>query len=307
MGQKSESERRRSVSQLLRRCCRSARHRCIVMVAMPVSVGLLAGGCGSSGSSNSSTSSSVATGASSTQSTASVPVSTSTTISKSSGKWIQFTLTTSDGWQYSGSVPLPTATASATKDISSSPPGQAKVGVSLTSTPVLETRQFSDTNPGRPNGPQLKVDPGTFVFPMPAKAVSDFGTSMLDDSGYASLGNYDLGGGCSLQPPYGGGQYWWPGGADAIYCSDTTGSGEAQYSASESLVDQFVADLHGLQPIYVVDWDPNGFSGCNIAIFQSEDIQYAPDYSQKCSAKVTISVAGSPSGNSGASGNTGGQ
>jgi hypothetical protein len=111
---------------------------------------------------------------------------------------------------------------------------------------------------------------------------------MLSASGSASIGNPDIGGGCSLDAPYGGGQYWWPGGSDAIYCPDTSGSGEAQYSASESLVDQFVTALHGVQPIYVINWDPNGFSGCNVAIYPSGKVQYAPGYSANCSAKLTI-------------------
>jgi hypothetical protein len=178
--------------------------------------------------------------------------------------------------------------ASASSDISSSPPGKAQLDISLASTPVLQDIQFTDTNPGRPNGPKLTVSPGWFVFPMPGNVASRLYASMLTDSGESTIGSAQIGS-CQLSPPYGGGEYWWPGGADAIYCPDATNTGGGQYPATESIVNKFVAELRAIKPIYVVNWDPNNFSGCNVAIYPSGRVKHAPGFSQSCS-KFVIKV-----------------
>lgn len=156
----------------------------------------------------------------------------------------------------------------------------------------MSTTQFTDTNPGRPNGPVLSVGPGWLVFPLPGQTLDALGTSMLTDSGLAGLPDYGVGDGCRLDLPYGGDQSWWPTG-QAVFCPPTTGSGEAKYPATESLVNQVIADVqHGVSPIYVVNWDPNDSSSCNVAIYPSGQIKYAPDFQQEC-AKLSIKVTGS--------------
>jgi hypothetical protein len=107
--------------------------------------------------------------------------------------------------------------------------------------------------------------------------------------GNATIGSAPVGS-CQLEPPYGGGEYWWPDSQDALYCPDTTGTGDAQYPARQTVVSAFVAALQHVQPIYVIDWNPVNSSACNAALFPSGAVKYAPGFTENC-ARLSIAVS----------------
>jgi hypothetical protein len=83
---------------------------------------------------------------------------------------IAFHALTRNGWEYEGVVPYPEPEASFKKNISSSPPGAAKVEASFWAD-IPEVRlEYPDTNPGRPDGPLLEVAPGRFKYQLPRSA-----------------------------------------------------------------------------------------------------------------------------------------
>ena len=80
---------------------------------------------------------------------------------------IQFRFTLAEGWLYSGTIPWPTESLRFSKDISSSPPGQAQLRVSTIGNGPKAPRSLSDTNPGRPDGPATNPTMMTYFFSLP--------------------------------------------------------------------------------------------------------------------------------------------
>jgi len=91
-----------------------------------------------------------------------------TTSTTSAPTSIAFQFTDALGWTYSGVVPIASETIQFSVDIGSSPPGQAQIAVAISNTKGVSDVSFSDTNPGRPDGPQLTVQRGQFVEQLPS-------------------------------------------------------------------------------------------------------------------------------------------
>jgi hypothetical protein len=211
---------------------------------------------------------------------------------------IDFNLTTSDGWTYSGTLPLPSATLSVSSNIKASPPGQAQVQLKLKTSDVVPTLTFSDTNPGRPDGPKLTVAPGIFAFEVPTAVMGPLSSDMLDSSGDASI-DYTIGP-CQLYAPY---QGFWPYpdptydgdgsssyGSQDLTCSPANGTGTEPYSVPEADVTALASALHDEQPAYVINLDPY-LSACNEIIYPSGQTAQAPDFADNGCAALTISVS----------------
>lgn len=147
---------------------------------------------------------------------------------------IAFTYTDSDGWTYSGSIPVPDITLSFSKDVSSSPPGQAQLVVQLNGT-LPQPMTFADTNPGRPNGPTLDVGAGGLEWPVKLPA---------DDSLYSTPYAGVTFGPCALfnaDPSHLINTGPWDPNQSGIVCSLASGAGSAESpAANESDVDQLV-------------------------------------------------------------------
>src|SRR5664280_2197083 len=96
------------------------------------------------------------------------------------GMKVTFDYTDPAGWHYSGSFPLPSRRAiSFSKDVSSSPPGMAKIIPKLLNSQVDPTSP--NDNPGR-QGPQLKVT-GYLAYPVPA---NNQGPTFGEPCGYSA-------------------------------------------------------------------------------------------------------------------------
>jgi hypothetical protein len=85
---------------------------------------------------------------------------------------VTFDYTDPQLWHYSGSFPYVDGKAfTLSKDISSSPPGMAKIAVALNIKP--ESLIFSVDNPGRPGGPGIEVEDHV-AFPRPKQYLGPF-------------------------------------------------------------------------------------------------------------------------------------
>lgn len=145
---------------------RGSRLRFHFLGSLVVLTSLLLSACGSNGAAATSGSSSAKPDR--TQgTTGSVPTTstTSTTSTTAPSHLLNFAYTNPTGWTYSGSIHVPSAKEHAAVDISGSPPGYAKVSVSVTVNPGIPAHTvFQDTNSGRPDGPSLIITSGRIMF-----------------------------------------------------------------------------------------------------------------------------------------------
>jgi hypothetical protein len=199
---------------------------------------------------------------------------------------VRFALTTSDGWTYAGELPFPPQTAAFRKDISSSPPGSAKVTASV-SGQAIPSMTFSDTNPGRPNGPKLTVSPGMLAY----RVGADLLTNSNHYDGPSAFGP------CQIAQESGALSSW-PFSGDTvgtIICQPGTSAGTSQDDGPESQIDALISQLKGEHPTYVLNLlDPTG-NDCNIFITPSHQIIKSPTFPVNCGfdRKLTVSVGGS--------------
>jgi hypothetical protein len=165
-------------------------------------------------------------------------------------KQIHFEVTTSEGWHYTGSVPFPTQALTLSKDVSSSPPGTAKLIAEVQGDTVERVTVPAD-NPGRSNGPELTVRPGYFAYKFP------------DDVRSASLGGTP----CDIAED--GSNYEYEPYTVVIACSpgenDGSASGEATNDTDEANADALIAAMSSVHPTYVMSFAPYGRT-CNIFI-----------------------------------------
>lgn len=277
----------------------------ITIAALIASVTLA--GCSNSNGSQS-TATSTTTGNRAVGSSTTSAESGTTTVSSGNAptpKTLSFTYTDTQGWTYTGSLPIPGAQLNGTADISSSPPNEAKLQLSLTVSPEqTEQASFSDTNPGRPDGPQLVVQPGILYFPV-GSAGSSLGQDMEGDVGPGE----DLSvGPCSLLPV--GTQTlgaWGPSGtadvpiglypdppnvAENIACHPSSGSGEWSISDAQGDVQAVVSALSGLQPYYDLTINDNGYysAECDILISPTGSVQQNPASSSSGCGSLVASV-----------------
>lgn len=253
------------------------RYRWLGTMSAVAALAVVAAGCGGGGSSALSGNSAGSGATTTTTPTAKKSPSTTTTSqAASSGKQIHFTVTNSDGWQYSGSVPLPKYTFKYSSDISAAPPGNAAIRVSI-SGPAIGTMDFSDVNAGRPDGPQLAVAPGVFAFPISGALANDsFGQLTFGACGLAGNAGTDY----DFEP------------FDVeVDCAPGSGTGPSSGTSStytdQSSIDALVALLDSEQPTYVINFAPPE-AECNIFISPTGTVTDVPG-SGGCGATVTVS------------------
>jgi hypothetical protein len=218
-----------------------------------VVVSLVTTACGSSGSQpsarNSSSGGSSSPSTSSTGSTSSSTAASSTATKPPPPKQLQISYTAPDGWQYSGTLPLPDVAWSFSKNISSSPPGRAKLEATMSGDQPSSTKTgLNDTNSGRPNGPQLTwVVETVYQLKSSFPDIGDVGTcSTQTDAG--NYGGYPFATFLRCEIPdvaYGGlGNT-----SDGAAGSGSTGS------ISENEVDSAVGELSSEAPVYVLGFN----------------------------------------------------
>jgi hypothetical protein len=205
---------------------------------------------------------------------------------------VQFTYTDPSGWTYSGTIAMPSPTLRASTDISSSPPGEAQFKLTQSVSASLPTN-FSDTNPGRPDGPPLSLtewiawgnqtaDPSSAGAPPLGTLENDVynaagtPTPFPDPVGpcYLSLPpDLDFNGPFEQSPFYSYGL--------TIYCKVTSGSGDAQYSASQSDVTAAVQSASSLVPDLILDF---GGDNCEVLMTSAGQINQSAWNTANCGA-----------------------
>lgn len=239
-----------------------------------VALALLAAGCGGPSAETSSATSvpppspAVSTSTTTSSSAAST---TPTTIGTMTSVASHFTYTNATGWMYSGTLNL-SAEITASTSIASSPPNEAEFQLSQT-IKSAPTKQFSDTNTGRPSGPTLYVMSGWIVWGTGAaagdQALQQIGADMRSThttTNLADMGSIGPTGPCQLVPPtYAGSvrgataghelslpQSSWSTYGFALYCDVTAGSATDQWSIPEKDVSAAVATVPALKPYLVL-------------------------------------------------------
>jgi hypothetical protein len=184
---------------------------------------------------------------------------------------MSITYTSAAGWHYTGTVPIPLSRLTLTKDISSSPPGSAKLrGEFLGDLPTQVT--IPDDNPGRTNGPPLVLDPGAFDYALPDSFQGgfhggEFGTCHLQGSGLTQYQPFPL----------------------QVECGAMLNSTESD-DAPEAEINHIMAVLNGEKPTYVMFFSTAGVRSCGVFVKPTGAIAYAPDYDSGC-GKLIAKVA----------------
>lgn len=162
-----------------------------------------------------------------------------------------FDYTSADGWHYAGSLPLPEQRITVTKDVSSSPPGSARVAISVVGDSA-ETAFFNVDNPGRPNGPVLRLGPAIPAYEVTGGFVSVDGSPCNTDNN-DSFYQFQPYGVILRCPPNG------------------TSSGVSDRESSETDVDELIQGVRGFNPTFVLS-----FVGptCNIFIYPTGEVKF---------------------------------
>jgi hypothetical protein len=169
------------------------------------------------------------------------------------------TVTSPQGWTYSANLPLPTWRLTFSKDISSSPPGQAVLEEQQSGTIPMDTATLDDTNPGRPNGPtlQMEMEVAYNAAGLPASLQLPEQCDLENAAnGYA--------GQTATSDPF----------PTTVDCSDVLepdGSApNATDNQSESVVDDAISKLNAQTPTYMFSfstnfeqWGGSGYANCN--------------------------------------------
>jgi hypothetical protein len=158
---------------------------------------------------------------------------------------ITFDYTTSDGWNYKGTLVLPQETVRLSSDISSSPPGQAGLIASVAGSDVASTT-FYDDNPGRPNGPDISLGPDNVYYYYELPKALEFADLPI------SVGQCEINNRAGPSP-------------SGVACEPPNGSlsnaGEAT-GVSQKLVNQVVTIVNHEKPVTVVQ-----FPSCDVFAF----------------------------------------
>jgi len=175
---------------------------------------------------------------------------------------IQFSLKTKEGWEYAGSVPLPRQSISASKNIASSAPGQAKLELHVTGD-NLGTMTFSDTNPGRPNGPKFTVYPGSYAYEVPYEGFVAGGHAVAPSKPNPCEWAGNQGSTEGAHEPFG----------SALTCRGGTSASGLSEDAPEHGVDEAIRIIGHETPLYIVNFSAGADSACNIFISASGHIR----------------------------------
>jgi hypothetical protein len=195
---------------------------------------------------------------------------TATSAASTPSRTVAFTYTTASGWTYAVDVAVQPLQLAVSKDISSSPPGSARLVYVITGGPTDGEPEIEvpDSNPGRPDGPQLRID-ATVAFDM-----SRAGDAANDsaDALYATGRN----GPCEVA---GGGEFTaligWPqlecgGGGGGSGGFQPSGEPMTTGDLDESAADAIAAATTGEAGAYILyfrDDDTSGAdTGCTLAL-----------------------------------------
>jgi hypothetical protein len=157
-------------------------------------------------------------------------------ISESSLREIRFELTDPQGWHYQGTLPWPRQSVQFSKDISSSPPGTARLVASLQGDEVSDTT-FQVDNPGRPGGPEISIGPGYFAYPVP------------DSDGLEFVDFPSVVGSCTLEDNY---TYQFHPFEFQYLCPAGSAEWIADEDGTEAWIDRVISETSGAQPVYVM-------------------------------------------------------
>lgn len=179
--------------------------------------------------------------------------------SQVAGLTISGTFTDSQGWTYAVSFDVPSIPLELSKDVSTSPPGQAKFSVTAAPWQGFQYfwKTFDDDNPGRTGGPEVTLDIAE-IYDVPAKVA-------------------DINGPCSKYSD------------TAIVClgSQADIGGTGAYSQPESEVDALISALNGKLPVaYLISDDSmneSGYTACGIEVTAGGKTK--PDSDSDCSGK----------------------
>lgn len=196
-----------------------------------------------------------------------------TTTTVPEGDRLSFTadFTNADGWEYRVDLDAPAPLISARKDVSSAPPGQAQLAVTV-SDPLPEDATSSTTqNAGRPDGP-----PGGLIVSYVWTGLS--GAITLSGSSRCTSNNYRNPGPPEWETP--------------LVCSlHAEDEGLPQPAISESLVDEIVAAIDGQEPIILLESDFTGDCGVAMAVLPDGSvIDVSRDSDTACA--MTIKMRG---------------
>jgi hypothetical protein len=205
---------------------------------------------------------------------------------------ITIDVTDPQGWHYSDQLPYPDYAVTFSKDVSSSPPGQAVLSGSLAGSvptptdPTSTSIQIADDNPGRPNGPTLNV---TIQIAYSLKA--------SDAANNVDLGVCNTIAGAYQTDPNDGFAQGFPFAA-TLRCVIPALSGVSTSSPlpssgnssvlPERTVDALVAELSGQQPIYVIGTQSN--LSCNVFVSGSGTAKRQQGYDAARCGKVTVTA-----------------
>jgi hypothetical protein len=196
---------------------------------------------------------------------------------------LHFAFTNREGWEYSGSVPMPNRIVTFGVDVSSSPPGYAKPSITLSGLPV-EKHEFHDTNPGRPGGPELTATFTDAVYEIPngyeARYEGGAAAPTLEES----------------TPCRDGGNSGYPDGQPFPYAYGL----ECDLAAPpinhalgpnghEQEVRMFVGSLSDTSPWYTFEINPSSLQ-CRIYVSPMGRIVYGPEYSAENKGESCESV-----------------
>jgi hypothetical protein len=200
----------------------------------------------------------------------------------SSGLQIHFAFTNREGWHYSGTVPFPHRRVLFSKDVSSSPPGFARIKMDMTGE-VTQPMNFSDDNSGRPNGPLMTVEPGDLVY--------HFSTSVQTQNSEEIRGLCELTGNAlavTEERPY-----LFDRELDCPLSPTVENDSATTSNIAEKEVETAVALLSHETPWYTLNFAyadrvPN--DQCNIYISASGTINRGPEYTRAQCTPVDVSV-----------------
>lgn len=204
---------------------------------------------------------------------------------------ISFTFTSPAGWTYKGSVPFPTVQLAATNDISSSPPGQAQLNMALSVTPEGHAEYtFSTSNPGRPNGPELRLIYPYLVWAVRQGPATDIanGLSSVYQSGFDNWMANEQDPTCDISTFYG--NSWTAPATLSVGCLPLDGTSLLDATVPESDVNAVIASLHEEQPGYLMAF--NMRSDCQILISPTGAVTLEPHWNANHCGTVLVSVVG---------------
>ena len=190
-----------------------------------------------------------------------------------------YQIKSSEGWTYAGSLVIPNPTAFATKDISSSPPGKAKVVVTTSEVSVPAPAPIMPNNPGRPNGPSLSP---TYY------AAIEYPRALTSGAEGYPIG---FGEQCSMS---GNGTYDFEPFQSEAACSLSSGGGTTGTSrweeGKEEVADQLVAAINGAPQATIV-LSFGKLAMCNIYIRPDNSVTYYSRYQEECPSAQTATLS----------------